>query len=171
MVSNLFRLLSRRGFPRADGTRALETNTSNEPPQVTSKSPLKVFTLEELREYDGSDPHKPIYISIRGIVFDVTKAREYRMQWDMIVKDMFQGRRHYRKGETYHSLAGKEASRAFLTGDLNNGVVDERIEWDSLSQDQRQDLEHWVEYFSSQYPQVGYLDNCKSQKNMRDNHI
>ena len=25
------------------------------------------FTLEELRQYDGSDPTKPIYVSIKGV--------------------------------------------------------------------------------------------------------
>jgi len=72
------RLLSRRGFPRADGTRAHESSSEELSSSATStnsvKDNRKVFTLEELNEYDGSDPNKPIYICIRGIVFDVTKV-------------------------------------------------------------------------------------------------
>ncbi|GJD11484.1 Neuferricin [Galdieria sulphuraria] len=138
------KLLSRRGFPRADGTRAHETDC--ESPATVSTNDSKIFTLEQLNELDGSDPNKPIYISICGIVFDVTK-----------------GRRHYRKGETYHNLVGREASRAFLTGDLSeSGLSDESIDLNSLTEEQRLDLQHWVEYFQSEYPQVGFLDNWQS---------
>jgi predicted heme/steroid binding protein len=147
------KLLSRRGFPRADGTRAHESSNELLSSSATStnsvKDNRKVFTLEELNEYDGSDPNKPIYISIRGIVFDVTK-----------------GRRHYRKGETYHSLVGREASRVFLTGDLNS-VSEENMDLNNLTDKQRIDLEHWVEYFTQEYPQVGYLMNWQSPESGR----
>jgi len=33
---------------------------------------MKTFTAEELKEYDGSDPDKPLYIAFRGKVYDVT---------------------------------------------------------------------------------------------------
>lgn len=32
-----------------------------------------MFTEEDLRKYDGSIPNRPIYISIKGVVFDVSK--------------------------------------------------------------------------------------------------
>lgn len=34
---------------------------------------MKKFTEEELKEYDGSDPSKPIYFSYKGKVYDATK--------------------------------------------------------------------------------------------------
>lgn len=33
---------------------------------------MKVFTEEELKQYDGSDPDKPVYIAYKGKVYDAT---------------------------------------------------------------------------------------------------
>ena len=35
--------------------------------------PLKL-TLAQLKEYDGSDKKKPIYLAIRGVVFNVSRG-------------------------------------------------------------------------------------------------
>eukprot|EP00871_Galdieria_phlegrea_P003141 jgi/Galph1/3828/GphlegSOOS_G2465.1 len=141
------KLLSRRGFPRADGTRAKEELTGSETiasvEQNSHSTVLKVFTLEQLGQYDGSDPNQPIYISIQGNVFDVSK-----------------GRRHYRKGETYNCLVGREASRAFITGDLSEcGLDNPLIDFDHLTEQQKANLQHWIEYFHSEYPQVGIVSD------------
>lgn len=37
----------------------------------------KDLTLEELAEYDGTDPNKPILMSLLGIIFDVTSGAEF----------------------------------------------------------------------------------------------
>jgi cytochrome b involved in lipid metabolism len=44
--------------------------------------PPRNFTLEQLLQYDGtkdekSNEDKPVYLSINGIVFDVTKGRNF----------------------------------------------------------------------------------------------
>lgn len=36
-----------------------------------------VFSLEELKQHDGSNPDKPLFICVKGIVFDVSKSREF----------------------------------------------------------------------------------------------
>ena len=36
------------------------------------------MTLAQLKEYDGSDKKKPIYLAIRGIIFDVSKGELHR---------------------------------------------------------------------------------------------
>lgn len=33
---------------------------------------MKVFTEEELKNHDGSDPDQPVYIAYKGKVYDVT---------------------------------------------------------------------------------------------------
>ena len=38
---------------------------------------MKYMTLDELSRYDGSDDTKPIYISIRQHIFDVSAAPHY----------------------------------------------------------------------------------------------
>lgn len=37
--------------------------------------PLKEVTLSELKQHDGTNPDKPMYIAIRGTVFDVTTGK------------------------------------------------------------------------------------------------
>ena len=48
------------------------------------------FSLEELREHDGSNESEPIYIAINGIVFDVSEGRKF-----------------YGKGKPYNMFAGR----------------------------------------------------------------
>lgn len=35
------------------------------------------FTVEELLAYDGSDASKPVYIAVKGVVYDVSASREF----------------------------------------------------------------------------------------------
>ncbi|KAF9964572.1 hypothetical protein BGZ73_001821 [Actinomortierella ambigua] len=62
------------------------------------RKPLE-FTQEELAQYDGTDPKKPIYLAIKGEVFDVTAGGGF-----------------YAKGGGYGFFSGKDASRAYATG-------------------------------------------------------
>lgn len=35
------------------------------------------ITLEELRAFDGRDPTKPLYVAVRGKVYDVTRGKQF----------------------------------------------------------------------------------------------
>ncbi len=54
----------------------------------------KVFTPEELAKHDGKDASAPIYVAIKGTVFDVSAKKEM-----------------YGPGAGYHCFAGKDASK------------------------------------------------------------
>lgn len=43
----------------------------------TSQENARVFTLQELSEFDGQNGN-PAYIAINGIVYDVTKVRQWK---------------------------------------------------------------------------------------------
>jgi len=58
-----------------------------------------LLTSEQLALFNGSDPEKPIYLAINGTVFDVTE-----------------GRHTYGPGGSYEVFAGRDATRAFVTG-------------------------------------------------------
>lgn len=55
---------------------------------------LPTFTVDQLKEFDGSDPEKPIYLALDGAVYDVTAGKEY-----------------YQTDGSYHYLAGKDSSK------------------------------------------------------------
>ena len=68
-----------------------------------------VFSTEELSAYVGKPKGTPIYIAILGDVFDVTS-----------------GQRFYGKGQGYEHFAGRDASRAYATGDsTGEGLTDD----------------------------------------------
>jgi len=62
------------------------------------KGPINL-TPSQLSTYDGTNPELPIYLAINGTVFDVTA-----------------GRHTYGPGGSYSVFAGKDATRAFVTG-------------------------------------------------------
>ena len=60
----------------------------------TIQSNSKIFTLQELGNFNGTDPNLPIYLVLNGNVYDVTKGKEF-----------------YQIGGAYHYLAGKDSSQ------------------------------------------------------------
>jgi len=58
-----------------------------------------MLTDAELALYNGTDPSKPIYVGVNGSVYDVTASPQT-----------------YGPGGAYSFFAGRDASRAFLTG-------------------------------------------------------
>uniref|UniRef100_A0A0K0DXH5 Cytochrome b5 heme-binding domain-containing protein n=1 Tax=Strongyloides stercoralis TaxID=6248 RepID=A0A0K0DXH5_STRER len=84
---------------------------------------LPVLTKEQLNLFDGSRPSKPTCLAIMGRIYDVSR-----------------GSKHYSPGGAYHSLAGKDATRAFVTGDFSEeGIYD------------------WIKFYEKEYKLVGYL--------------
>ncbi|XP_074604624.1 neuferricin isoform X2 [Brevipalpus obovatus] len=98
----------------------------------------KLFTKQQLAKYDGSSNSQAIYLSYLGTVYDVTK-----------------GARHYQTGGAYSFFAGKDASRAFVTGQFDaDGLVDDVQD---LSLDSFGDIKQWQDFYDSEYPRLGKL--------------
>lgn len=73
---------------------------------------LRDFTIEQLRDFDGKG-EQPIYIALKGDIFDVSSAKEF-----------------YGEGSGYNCFAGRDATRAmaklsFDEIDLSNSNVDD----------------------------------------------
>ncbi|XP_020570941.1 probable steroid-binding protein 3 [Phalaenopsis equestris] len=96
------------------------------------------LTSDQLKDYDGSDESKPIYISIRGVVFDVSTGKSF-----------------YGPGGTYAIFAGREASRALAKMSKNEEDVSGNL--DGLSVKEMGVLEDWEKKFQAKYPVVGRL--------------
>jgi membrane-associated progesterone receptor component len=115
----------------------------NEPVEVNKKpkkDPIvpRDFTIEQLREFDGCDG-RPIYIGLKGDVFDVSDASEY-----------------YGIGAPYRCFAGRNATRAmakfsFEESELSNYDISD------LGPFEKNTLDDWFEKFKyfKCYPIVG----------------
>lgn len=112
-----------------------ETPKEKEPEK---RDPPRDFTLEQLREYDGTNK-KPIYVGLCREVFDVTSADSF-----------------YGVGNAYHCFAGRESTRAmaklsFEEADLSS------LKDDDFGGFEKHTLEDWYQKFKyyKQYPVVG----------------
>lgn len=96
------------------------------------------LTLEQLKEFDGSDPSKPIYVAIKGRVFDVSTGTSF-----------------YGPGGAYAMFAGKDASRALAKMSKNEDDVVGSL--DGLTDKEMGVLLDWEKKFEAKYPIVARL--------------
>ncbi|CAO3635763.1 unnamed protein product [Mucor fragilis] len=96
------------------------------------------LTLQQLSVYDGSDPLLPIYVAIKGVIFDVSCNPSA-----------------YGKNSSYNCFAGRDASKALGLSSLNvdNCVAD----YSTLNNAEMVTLEQWLAYFTRKYPVVGHI--------------
>ncbi|CAL4917430.1 unnamed protein product [Urochloa decumbens] len=128
--------------PRPPEPRWLETPTAP-PPPVPEPVQVGEITEEELRQYDGSDPEKPLLMAIKGQIYDVSQSRMF-----------------YGPGGAYALFAGKDASRAlakmsFEQQDLNGDISD-------LTPMELGSLNDWEYKFTSKYVKVGTITRAAS---------
>ncbi|KAL8201111.1 hypothetical protein R6Q57_012450 [Mikania cordata] len=96
------------------------------------------LTLHQLQQYDGTDPSKPIYIGVRGRIFDVSTAKSF-----------------YGPGGSYALFAGKDATRALAKMSKNDEDVIGSL--DGLTEKELGVLADWERKFEVKYPVVGSL--------------
>ncbi|MGH0169828.1 UNVERIFIED_CONTAM: hypothetical protein FKN15_067622 [Acipenser sinensis] len=94
-----------------------------------ARDTIRLLDLQELSRYNGQQGSPGVYLSILGQVFDVGK-----------------GHKHYGPGGSYHFFAGRDASRAFVTGDFTEaGLVDDVS---GLSPAQILSLSEWLSFYN-----------------------
>ncbi|XP_037089166.1 neuferricin-like isoform X2 [Pollicipes pollicipes] len=98
----------------------------------------RLFTREELAEHDGSNPRKGPYLALLGQVFDVSR-----------------GRQHYGPGGGYAFFAGRDASRAFVSGDFSEAGLIDDVE--GLSTQDYLGLDEWLQFYRKDYRPAGRL--------------
>ncbi|KAI3458171.1 hypothetical protein Pfo_014834 [Paulownia fortunei] len=130
MISNLFGS-SDDGHVQ-HSSRGFEEQSQPLPPPVQ----VGEITDEELKQYDGSDPKKPLLMAIKGQIYDVSQSRMF-----------------YGPGGPYALFAGKDASRAlakmsFEDKDLNGDLT-------GLGVFELEALQDWEYKFMSKYVKVG----------------
>ncbi|GAV72505.1 Cyt-b5 domain-containing protein [Cephalotus follicularis] len=114
--------------------RASEEQMQPLPPPIQ----LGEIPEEELKQYDGSDPKKPLLMAIKAQIYDVSQSRMF-----------------YGPGGPYALFAGKDASRAlakmsFEEKDLNGDLS-------GLGPFELEALQDWEYKFMSKYATVGTI--------------
>ncbi|GLE07378.1 hypothetical protein PINS_up017540 [Pythium insidiosum] len=98
----------------------------------------KRYTLDELRQYDGSNADLPILLSIGGKVLDVSKGAKF-----------------YGPGKTYHQFAGTACTRALALSSLDKKDINDDVS--DFTDEQRKDMEETLQFYLEKYPVVGEL--------------
>ncbi|CAL5225355.1 g8158 [Coccomyxa viridis] len=106
-------------------------------PEVGKLVEPKRLTLAQLKEYDGSDKKKPIYLAIRGVIFDVSKGAEFYGPDGM------------------YPFAGHECARAFAL--ISTDTADCHDNLEGLGRMEMDNLRDWEAKFNFKYPIVGSL--------------
>lgn len=101
-------------------------------------APVRLLSRRELSLYDGEEGSKGLYLAILGQVFDVHK-----------------GHKHYGPGGAYHSMAGRDTSLAFITGDFTETGLTDDVS--SLSPQQVVALYDWLAFYQRDYQAVGLV--------------
>jgi len=123
--------------PRTKEKSNMSTVPVMSPPRADLLPPKDhPFTLAQLTAYDGSDAGKPIYVAIKGTVFDVSAKREM-----------------YGPGAGYHVFAGKDGSKGLGLSSLK--PEDAVPDWSGLDQAAVNVLNQWYDFFSKRYNIVG----------------
>lgn len=100
--------------------------------------PVRLFTEEELKRYDGSEEGQPIYMAVKGVVFDVSRGKEF-----------------YGKDAPYSALVGKDSTRAVAKMSLD--PADLTSDTTGLTEEQLESLDDIFEgTYKAKYPIVGY---------------
>ncbi|KAL0327620.1 UNVERIFIED_CONTAM: putative steroid-binding protein 3 [Sesamum angustifolium] len=94
------------------------------------------LTPQQLKAHDGADPSKPIYVAIRGRIYDVTSGKSF-----------------YGPGGSYCVFAGKDASRALAKMSKEESDVVPNLE--GLTEKEIGVLDDWEKKFQAKYPIVG----------------
>lgn len=99
---------------------------------------LRLFNAQELALYNGTDERLPIFLGIMGSVFDVTK-----------------GKSHYGVGGGYNHFAGRDASRAFVSGNFTGDGLTDTLQ--GLSSSEVKSVLDWRDFYFKTYLFVGKL--------------
>ena len=98
------------------------------------------LTAQELIQYNGSDPSKPIYVAVKGRIFDVSAGKSF-----------------YGPGGPYAMFAGKDASRALAKMSKSDEDISPSLH--GLSDKELSVLHDWEKKFEAKYTVVGRLSS------------
>ncbi|GMS90720.1 hypothetical protein PENTCL1PPCAC_12895, partial [Pristionchus entomophagus] len=124
--------------PLKKSKRNMAEGETFDPLVSQGKDGVNVLTPEQLGLFDGSRDSRPVYLAVVGRVYDVDK-----------------GKKHYGKGGGYSFFAGRDATRAFVSGDFTPSGL--RDDVDGLSHEDILGIRDWVAFYEKDYTLVGVV--------------
>lgn len=113
---------------------SVDLQGKNKQPGLNLNPEERIFTSEEL----AASVEDPILLGFLGKVFDVTK-----------------GSKHYGPGGGYHFFAGRDATRAFITGDFTESGLLSDI--NGLEPREALEVKTWLDFYEKEYVYLGKL--------------
>ncbi|KAA0198429.1 hypothetical protein HAZT_HAZT007766 [Hyalella azteca] len=133
-LSNIFGVVDDEA--KGTSSKPIVDEESNAKGKEHESQPEKVFSVEELKNYDGKPGSKGLYLAFLGQVFDVKKGEKF-----------------YGPGGGYEFFAGRDASRAFVTGNFDGeGLTDDIA---GMSDQDYLGIKTWIDFYHSDYKYVG----------------
>ena len=109
------------------------------PEERYSKTGTRLITINELSAHGPEGPLKPIWLAVMGRVYDVNRGADS----------------YYGPNGGYKVFSGRDASRAFVTGEFKGaGLTDDVTGLNPL---QLEELDGWVKFYDKDYTYVGKL--------------
>jgi predicted heme/steroid binding protein len=100
----------------------------------------RVFSMEELAQHDGSDESKPLYMAVKGTVFDVTSARDF-----------------YGRGSEYNFMTGRDVSHGIAKWSFD--PKDHHDSLEGLTKEELEELDNiYKNVYLIKYPIVGITE-------------
>ncbi|ETN36319.1 uncharacterized protein HMPREF1541_08596 [Cyphellophora europaea CBS 101466] len=121
--------------PHLQSTKSFDPRT----PVALEKPKEDPISYEELQKHDGSDPNHPVWVAVKGTIFDVSRNNAYG------------------QGGNYHVFAGKDPSRALAMSSLK--PEDCVPDWSDLEDKHKTVLDEWYTFFSKRYNIVGKVSH------------
>lgn len=153
--TSAYRWISRKFVDIFGDLKDTNKKKATDKPQLASTEGLAVYTRDQLILFDGTRSSKPVYLALLGKVFNVEK-----------------GRKHYAGNGGYSFFAGRDATRAFVTGDFSEaGLIDDVSD---LSENDLLSIEEWLGFYEREYELIGvlegtYYDSCgKPTKRLKE---
>jgi membrane-associated progesterone receptor component len=108
------------------------------------------FTPEQLADFDGSDPSKPIYVAIKGALwyhfFTIIGGDHWNVAWTGDIFDVTHKVEVYGKGKSYNIFAGKDGSKGLGLSSLK--PEDAISDYSDLGEKEAKVLDDWHSFFS-----------------------
>ena len=133
-------------FARTDPAPAVDTAEKENEEEEDDTEPPRNFTAKQLLYFDGKPDKdgddKPVYLSVNGIVFDMSTGRNF-----------------YGPGGPYEAFAGHECGVALAKMSFDKEHLDNLEGCAKLNFGEKTELDNWIEKFQyyRNYPIVGRL--------------